>query len=71
MDLKLDEQLLVTDFRRLDPERKKELLDYAAFLLKKKRTGPADGPAHAENQCGLDARKEERPEAVKEPVFTE
>ncbi len=71
MDLKLDEQLLVADFRRLDPEGKKELLDYAAFLLKKKRMGTAAEPAKAENQCGLDARAEERPEAVKEPVFTE
>ena len=71
MDLKLDEQLLVTEFRRLDPGGKKELLDYAAFLLKKKRTGGADEPAHAENQCELDAGPEERPEAVKEPVFTE
>jgi hypothetical protein len=71
MDLKLDEQLLVMDFRRLDPGGKKELLDYAAFLLKKKRPGAADEPAQAKNQCSLDARAEDRPEAVKEPVFTE
>ena len=70
MDLKLDEQLLVTEFRRLDPGGQKELLDHAAFLLKKERRGAADEPAHAENQCSL-AGKEERPEAVKEPVFTE
>ena len=71
MDLRLDEQLLVADFRRLDPGAQKELLDYAAFLLKKKRPDAADGPARAKNQCGLDAGPEERPEAVKEPVFTE
>ena len=71
MDLKLDEQLLVADFRRLDPEGKKELLDYAAFLVKKYRSGASEETMKAENQCSLDAKAEERPEAVKEPVFTE
>ena len=70
MDLKLDEQLLVADFRRLDPAGKRELLDYAAFLVKKERTEGAGAAAQAEGQCGLDGR-EERPEAAKEPIFTE
>ena len=45
MDLKLDEQLLVADFRRLDPAGKKALLDYAAILVKKYRSGEI-GRAH-------------------------
>jgi len=71
MDLKLDEQLLVTNFRRLEPGGKKELLDYAAFLVKRCRSGSADDAVHAENQCDLEPKAEERPEAVKEPIFTE
>ena len=71
MDLKLDEQLLVADFRRLDPAGKKELLDYAAFLVEKCRSGSADETVHAENQCSLETEAEERPETVKEPIFTE
>ena len=34
MDLKLDEHLLVADFRRLDPAGKRELLDYSASRRK-------------------------------------
>jgi hypothetical protein len=71
MDLKLDEQLLVAEFRRLDPAGKKELLDYAAFLVKKYRSGSAEEPAQSENQCRLDDEPEKRPEAAKEPIFTE
>ena len=71
MDLKLDEQLLVKNFRRLDPGGKKELLDYAAFLVKKCRSGSSDETVHAENQCSLETKAEERPEAAKDPIFTE
>jgi hypothetical protein len=71
MDLKLDEQLLVAEFRRLDPGGKKELLDYAALLVKECRTGAVEETAHAENQCSLATKEDERPEAVKEPFFTE
>ncbi len=71
MDLKLDEQMLVADFRRLDPAGKKELLDYAAFLVKKHRTAASGEPAKPENQCSLDSKEEARPEAAKEPLFTE
>ena len=71
MELKLDEQMLLADFRRLSPEGKKELLDYAAFLLKKFRSHPADEQSQAGNQCRLGDKPEERPEAVKEPLFTE
>jgi len=71
MDLKLDEQLLVADFRRLGPEGKKELLDYAAFLIKKQHAGSPAEKETAENQCSLEPKPEERPEAAKEPIFTE
>ena len=71
MDLKLDEQLLVTNFRRLDQEGKKDLLDYAAVLVKKCRSESSDETAPAENQCSLEAKAEKRPEAAKEPIFTE
>ena len=71
MDLNLDEQLLVSNFRRLDPGGKKELLDYAAFLVKKYRSESSDETGHAENQCSLETKAEDRPEAVKEPIFTE
>jgi hypothetical protein len=71
MDLKLDEQLLIAEFRRLDPSGKKELLDYAGILVKKNRTCGDEEPPQASNQCSLDAREEARPEAVKEPIFTE
>ena len=71
MDLKHDEQKLLADFRILTPEGKAELLDYAAFLLKKypeQASGEVTAPG---NQCPLDKQTEERPEAVKEPIFTE
>jgi hypothetical protein len=71
MEAKLDEQLLVADFRRLDPAGKKELLDYAAFLLKKSRSSASEDTASPANQCRLSEQTEERPEAVKEPIFTE
>ncbi len=70
MDLKLDEQLLLADFRRLDPTGKKELMEYAACLAKKCRAANPEEPA-TENQCPLAEQPEERPEAAEEPIFTE
>ena len=71
MDLTLDEQKLLADFHRLSPEGKQELLTYAAFLAKKQKEGePAKAPG-ADNQCRLEKRAESRPEAAKEPIFTE
>jgi hypothetical protein len=70
MDLNHDEQKLLGDFRRLTSEGKAELMDYAAFLLKKYRAPATGEAAAAENQCQLD-KPEERPEAAKEPIFTE
>jgi hypothetical protein len=71
MDLKLDEQSLLCEFRRLDPEAKAELLDYAAFLVKKYHGRNSEEASSPENQCRINTRAEERPEAVKEPIFTE
>ena len=71
MDLKHDEQKLLADFRRLTIEGKAELLDYAAFLLKKYPEPVPGEPTSTVNQCPMDKQKEERPEAVKEPIFTE
>lgn len=71
MDLKLDEQLLIAEFRRLDQGGRKELLDYAAILVKKSRAGRSEEEAVPANQCRLGEQPEERPEATKEPIFTE
>lgn len=71
MDLRIDEQLLLADFRRLDPAGKKELSDYAAFLVKKSRASLSAGEGQPENRCRLADQPEGRPEAAKEPIFTE
>jgi len=71
MDLNLDEQMLLAEFRRLDPEGKTELLDYAAFLVKKYQEPALEEPPSTDNQCPVRKQEEERPEAVKEPIFTE
>jgi hypothetical protein len=71
MDLKLDEQTLLADFRHLPAEGKKELQDYAAFLVKKYQDLPAEESARPENQCSIGKGPEKRPEAAKEPIFTE
>ncbi len=72
MDLRLDEQTLLADFRRLPAEGKKEFLDFAAFLVKKYRGQSVEpGEQKPANQCSLDAQPEKRPETTKEPIFTE
>lgn len=71
MDLNLDEQKLLNEFRRLHSEGKSELLDYAAFLLKKYRDVAPEESSLPDNQCPIRKQDEERPEAVKEPIFTE
>ena len=70
MDCTLDEQALLARFRQLHPDGKKELLDYAAFLVKKYHSDAAATPQHPGNQCPLE-QPEKRPEAAKEPIFTE
>jgi hypothetical protein len=71
MDLKIDEQKLLIDFRRLHSEGKAELLDYAAFLVKKYHDMAPEESSPPDNQCPVRKQDEERPEAVKEPIFTE
>ncbi len=71
MDLTLDEHKLLADFHRLCPDGKKELLDYASFLVGKYQQGEAAPAAKAGNQCSLEKQEEARPEAAKEPIFTE
>jgi hypothetical protein len=70
MDLKHDEQKLLDGFRKLTSEGKTDLLDYAAILLKKYHQSTLGEATSTDNQCPLD-KTEERPEAVKEPIFTE
>ncbi len=69
MDLKLDEQRLISDFRRLSPPGKEELLEFVGFLLNKQRD-PQEHETAPTDQCKLD-KAEARPEAAKEPLFTE
>lgn len=71
MDLKLDEQRLLSDFRHLAPAGQQELLDYAAFLVKKSRNPEEGEPEAPDNQCPLEREPQERPEAAREPIFTE
>ena len=71
MDLKLDEQLLLADFRRLDPEGKKALLAHATALVKKQRSAAGEEGSSSESQCSIEPEPEVRPEAAKEPIFTE
>ena len=71
MDLKLDEQKLLGEFRRLHAAGRAELLDYATFLVNKYRDLPAGETKTPENQCRIKNQPEARPEAAKEPIFTE
>jgi len=71
MDMKLDEQKLLAEYRRLNQEGKTELLDYAVFLVKKYHESPPEEQPVPDNQCPVRKQEEERPEAAKEPIFTE
>ena len=70
MDLNLEEQKLLADFRQLDSASKEELVKHAAQLVKKSRLLSTDEPAPSENQCDL-PRKEQKPGTDKEQIFTE
>ncbi len=71
MDLKLDEQTLLANFRHLPAEGQKEFLDYAAFLVEKYSGQAGEPGVQPDNQCSLGKQPEKRPEAAKEPIFTE
>ena len=70
MDLTIDEQRLLAGFRNLSESCRKELLDYAHFLMKRGDVPEDASATTATNQCRL-KRTEERPEAAEEPIFTE
>lgn len=72
MDLKVDEQILLANFRRLPTSRQKELLDFATLLVRKSlEPEPERGETRqTAGSCELQ-RPAERPETAKEPIFTE
>lgn len=70
MELDLDERKLLADFRRLPEAARQEVIDYVAFLGKKHDGGRAGEDRPAAGRCAV-KYGEERPEAVREPLFTE
>jgi len=68
MDLTLDEQRLVAEYRKLTPAGRDELLAHAATLVRQ-ANGEKDGDT-ATDQCRLKGA-EPHPEAEKTPIFTE
>jgi len=70
MELNLDEQNLLANFRRLSAAAQQEVLDYVIFLKKKHEEGDNETEAPASDRCAVKS-PEERPETVKEPLFTE
>ena len=68
MDLTLDEQRLIAEYRRLTPAGRDDLLAHASTLVR--LAGGEKENDIATDQCRLKS-VEERPEAVKTPVFTE
>ena len=70
MELSIDEQRLLAEFRRLTPLGRDELLACAASLLRKSAAVELREGDRATNQCRLKS-VEPRPEAEKTPIFTE
>lgn len=70
MDLTLDEQHLIAEFRKLPPPGRDELLAYATSLVRRAGAEVQNEGAPPANQCTLKSR-EEHPEAQKTPIFTE
>jgi hypothetical protein len=68
MDLNLDEQRLIADYRRLTPSVRDDLLAYASTLVRQAGEEKEDGTATG--QCRLKSA-EPHPEADKTPIFTE
>jgi hypothetical protein len=69
MPLTIDEQTLLSHFRRLTPEGKSDILNQAR-LLAGKSANPIEENNGGAGHCTLE-RKEPRPEAAPEPIFTE
>ncbi|QEM66939.1 hypothetical protein FO488_01370 [Geobacter sp. FeAm09] len=70
MDLTLDEQRLIAEYRRLTATGRDDLLAYAAALLRQAGTETNGENDTATNQCRLKSA-EPHPEAEKTPFFTE
>jgi len=68
MDLTLDEQRLIAEYRRLTPAGRDNLLAYASTLARQ-ANGGKDGDTPTD-QCRLKSA-EPHPEAEKTPIFTE
>jgi hypothetical protein len=68
MELTIDEQKLLADFRRLSVEGQRALLDAATRQARKR--AEEDAESQTVNQCRL-PEHEKRPEAADEPIFTE
>lgn len=67
MELNVEEQTLLATYRSLDDHGKKELLRFAA---QQRSHEVAAGLTFATGQFTLE-RREERPETISEPIFTE
>ena len=71
MDLTIQEQQLLADFRRLPAQAQRELMDQLTSLKRKHQQGDESPQTQPANQCRLAGQPEKRPEAAKEPIFTE
>lgn len=71
MNLSLDEQKLIGNFRSMNSHGQQELLQFAALLLKKDEVRHEHNADTSGSQCTLEKRAEKRPETATEPLFTE
>ena len=69
MELSIDEQRLIAEFRKLTPAAKDELLAAAASLVRGDG-GERSDDGNVSNQCKIKNR-ESLPEAEKTPISTE
>lgn len=70
MQLSLDELRLISEFRRLTPTGRDDLLAYASSLLRESDDVGIREEGNTSNQCSLKS-VEKHPEADKTPIFTE
>lgn len=70
MDLSIDEQCLIAEFRKLSPAGREDMLAYAASLLRRTGAEASHDSGSASDQCRLKVA-EPRPETEKGPIFTE
>ena len=70
MELTIDEQRLIAEFRKLTPDGRDELLAAAAEIVRRNVVEDSDENGSSSNQCPVKSR-ESLPEAEKTPIFTE